>query len=247
MHGADLAHSLFTFLLLLEQLALAGHVAAVALGRNVLAHLLHGLAGDYLRPDCRLHRNVELLPRDEVLEFHAHLPSEFVSVILVDEGGKRIRRLAVEQNVKAHQFGRAVILDVIVERRITLGDGLELVVEIEHDLGQRHIVGELHALGGDVMLAYQRAAAIYAEFHYWAEELRLGDDLSAYVRLLDVVDQGRGRKPGRVVHVDHVALGRVHFVGNVRHGGDHVHVEFTEQTLLHDLEMQQSQESATEP
>src|SRR3954453_8426846 len=40
---ADLLHALLAFLLLLEQLALARDVAAVALGDHVLAHRLHRL------------------------------------------------------------------------------------------------------------------------------------------------------------------------------------------------------------
>src|SRR5262245_39902965 len=41
--SADLLHALLAFLLLLEKLALAGDVAAVALGGHVLAHGLHRL------------------------------------------------------------------------------------------------------------------------------------------------------------------------------------------------------------
>ena len=38
LHRAELAHFLFAFLLLFEQLFLSRDVAAVALGENVLAH-----------------------------------------------------------------------------------------------------------------------------------------------------------------------------------------------------------------
>ena len=43
LHVADLAHALLAFLLLLQQLALTGNVAAVALGEHVLAHGLMAL------------------------------------------------------------------------------------------------------------------------------------------------------------------------------------------------------------
>src|SRR5215470_7320018 len=59
---ADLLHPLLALLLLLEQLALAGDVTAVALGEHVLALRLHGFARDHARADRRLDRDIEELP-----------------------------------------------------------------------------------------------------------------------------------------------------------------------------------------
>src|SRR3712207_1660371 len=64
LDAADLLHPLLALLLALEQLALAGDVAPVALGRDGLAEGLHGLAGDQLRADGGLVRLVVLLARD---------------------------------------------------------------------------------------------------------------------------------------------------------------------------------------
>src|SRR5207247_11370783 len=61
---ADLLHPLLALLLLLEQLALAGDVAAVAFGEHVLPFRLHGLAGDHARTDRGLDRHIEALARD---------------------------------------------------------------------------------------------------------------------------------------------------------------------------------------
>jgi hypothetical protein len=58
---ADGLHPLLALLLLLEQLALAGHVAAVALGGDVLAEALDGLAGDDLAADGALEGDLELV------------------------------------------------------------------------------------------------------------------------------------------------------------------------------------------
>ena len=58
----DLHHA--ARLLLLEQLALAADVAAVAFGQHVLAHRLHRLPRDDLGPDRRLDDHLEQLPRD---------------------------------------------------------------------------------------------------------------------------------------------------------------------------------------
>ena len=81
---ADLAHSLLALLLLFEQLSLSCDVTAVTLGCHVLADGLDGLAGDDLGTYSGLDGDVELLTRDEFLEFFADFASEIVGVIHVD-------------------------------------------------------------------------------------------------------------------------------------------------------------------
>src|SRR5690242_2522251 len=68
LDAADVLHPLLALLLLLEQLALSGDVAAVALGQHVLALGLDRLAADDATADGRLDRHVEHLPRDELAE-----------------------------------------------------------------------------------------------------------------------------------------------------------------------------------
>src|SRR3954451_1481359 len=68
LDAADALHALLAGLLLLEQLALAGDVPAVALGEHILAHRADGLTGDDVGTDGRLHGNFEHLARDELLE-----------------------------------------------------------------------------------------------------------------------------------------------------------------------------------
>src|SRR5690349_14319803 len=72
LDAADHLHPLLALLLLLQQLALAGDVAAVALGQHVLADGADVLPCDHPRPDRRLDRHLELLPRDEL----AQLPGQ---------------------------------------------------------------------------------------------------------------------------------------------------------------------------
>src|SRR5207244_1100911 len=57
----DLLHPLLPLLLVLEQLALARDVAAIAFREHVLAARLHSLACDDARPDGRLDRHIEHL------------------------------------------------------------------------------------------------------------------------------------------------------------------------------------------
>src|SRR5690349_10420481 len=51
IHATDGLHALLALLLLLQQLALTGDVAAVALGQDVLADRPNILAGNDFRPD----------------------------------------------------------------------------------------------------------------------------------------------------------------------------------------------------
>ena len=64
----EIAHSLFTFLLLFKQLFLTRYIAAVALCKNVLAKCLYGFARYDLASDCRLNRDLEELARDMLFE-----------------------------------------------------------------------------------------------------------------------------------------------------------------------------------
>src|SRR5258708_23255423 len=64
---AELPHLLLAFLLLLQKLALARDVAAVALCSDVLAQRADGLAGDHLAADRRLDRDLQHVRREQGL------------------------------------------------------------------------------------------------------------------------------------------------------------------------------------
>src|SRR3546814_5086990 len=59
LHGPIFAHPLLALFLLLQQLLLAGDVAAIAFRGHVLAHRRDGLAGDHLAADRSLDRDLE--------------------------------------------------------------------------------------------------------------------------------------------------------------------------------------------
>ena len=73
LHITDLLHALLASLLFLEQLTLTTDVAAIALGRDVLSHLFHGLTGYDFGSDGSLDGDVELLPGDELFIFSSYL------------------------------------------------------------------------------------------------------------------------------------------------------------------------------
>ena len=72
LHLAELAHPLLALFLLVEELALAGDVAAIAFGGDVLAQGRDGFAGDDLAADGGLDRDLEHMARDQVLQLLAH-------------------------------------------------------------------------------------------------------------------------------------------------------------------------------
>src|SRR6185436_11292591 len=69
---AELPHLLLALLLLVEKLALARDVAAVAFRGDVLAQRAHGFAGDDLAADRGLDRHLEHVRRNELLELLHH-------------------------------------------------------------------------------------------------------------------------------------------------------------------------------
>src|SRR5699024_11504014 len=64
--------------------------------------------------------------------------------------------IAVEQDIDLDQVGRVLTVIGVVEGRISLGPGLELIEEVEDDLGQRQPVADLDAVGGQVVHALDR-------------------------------------------------------------------------------------------
>src|SRR3954471_8714923 len=100
LDAPDLLHALLALLLALEQLALAGDVAAVALGGDVLAVGLDGLAGDDLGADGRLDRDVELLARDLLAQLLRERLADVVGLVAVDDHAQGVDRIAAEQHVE---------------------------------------------------------------------------------------------------------------------------------------------------
>ena len=64
---------------------------------------------------------------------------------------ERVDRLAADEHVDAHELARAEAGDVVVEARVPTRARLQLVVVVEHDLGEREVVGEVDALGREVL------------------------------------------------------------------------------------------------
>lgn len=55
---------------------------------------------------------------------------------------QRIHRLAIQQNIQLHQIGLAIAEQLIVQRRVTLRARLELVIKVQDDFVERHLIAD---------------------------------------------------------------------------------------------------------
>src|SRR5229473_7930904 len=124
LHCAHLLHALLSFFLFLQELALPGDVAPVALGGHVLAQRSDGLARDNLGADSRLDHHLEQLPRNELPELLGDLAPPLVRLVTVDDHAERVHRLTVEQHIEPHQIRGAVGEKLVVQRGVAAGDRL---------------------------------------------------------------------------------------------------------------------------
>ena len=163
----------------------------------------------------------------------------------MDDRREGVDDLVVEQHIDLDEIGLLILGHVVVEGGVSLRPALELVEEIGDDLGEGKDVVELDPLGGQVVHAQHRAAALLAELHDRPRVVRGREHRGPHRRLEDLFDLPLGEL--RRVRHDHLlaALGH-HPVNNRRRGGDDVDTEFAFHAFPHDLQMQQSQEPASE-
>src|SRR3954471_6294317 len=170
----DATHALpplLALLLLLEQLSLARDVAAVALREHVLPPRLDRLARDDPRADRSLDRDVEHLPRDLLAQLLDELPAAVVRELAVDDQRERVDRIAPDEDVDADERTGPKADVVVVEARVAAGARLERVVEVEHDLGERQLVGQVHPVLREVLHVVEATAPLVAELHHGPDVL----------------------------------------------------------------------------
>ena len=164
----------------------------------------------------------------------------------MDDGGERVGRDAIEHEIDLRQAALLVAVEFVVEARVTLGAALHLVEEIDHHFGQRDLVVQFNTLGRQVLELRHVAATALAQLHERAGVLLGRDDAHAEVGLLDVLDVLCRRQVGRIVDLHHFAVGLGDAVLDARRSGDERQAELALETFLHDLHVQQTEESATE-
>ena len=98
----------------------------------------------------------------------------------------------------------------------------------------------------DVLHVLKDTAAVLAKLHDIAHKVGGCQDLCFYHRLFGTLDQCRIRIVGGVVDELHLAVGHGDTVDNGGCCGDQIQIVLPFQTLLNDLHVQQSQETAAE-
>jgi hypothetical protein len=175
IHAADALHALLAFFLFFQQFALAGDVAAVAFGGDVLADGFDRLAGDDLAADGRLQRDLEQMPVDLLLQSDQQLPAALLGMVAVHDHAQGVDAVAVDEDVHLDQIAGAEADQIVVHRAVAARGALEAVVKIVNHLRQRHLVNQDHARRADVFGLLVNAAAVLAQLHQRADAVA-GED-----------------------------------------------------------------------
>ena len=133
-----------------------------------------------------------------------------------------------------------------VEGSITLGDGFEFVVKINHNLSQRHIEEQFKSIAGNIFLLIKFPAFSEAQRHDRPDIGRLGNDRSPDIGFLDMVNFRQVRHAGRVMHLFHCSVFQEHAVADIGHGSNDIHIKLPVKPFLYYLHVQESEESAAE-
>ncbi len=135
---------------------------------------------------------------------------------------------------------------MIVERRVAARSRLQAIVKIEDDLVQRKLVREHHSTGADVFELLLRPPLLFEQFQDLPQILLARDYRGVDDRLFDLLDPGRVREFGGIVHFQQRSVGLDDPVADTGRRRDQVDFEFPLQALLDDFQVQQAQEAATE-
>ena len=151
--------------------------------------------------------------------------------------------------VELDEVAGAVLEEFVVERGVAAADALELVVEVEDDVGEREFVLQVDALGVQVLLVYVDAAPLLAELDQVADVVGRRDDVGLHVRLVDRLDvaiMGISLRLSTFTITVSPSSVTSRPVVDVGHRGDDVEVELAVEALLDDLHVQQAEEADAE-
>ena len=114
---------------------------------------------------------------------------------------------------------------MVVERGVTLGNRLQLIVEVDNDFAQRQHEMQFNAIAANIFLVDKFASLIHAKFHYRPNIVNVGNDRRPDVGFFYMVYHRWVGQSRRVMHLAFVAHLIVHHVRNVGHRGDDIHVK----------------------
>ncbi len=151
---------------------------------------------------------------------------------------QRVDWFTGHQHVELDQIAFPIPRQVIVERRVAARSRFQAIIKIQHDFVERQLVGQHHAIRGDVFKAFLLAALFFQQRQDSAQVFFGRQDRRANCRLFNFVDAAGIGHLRRRIDFRHLAVGRGHYVTHARRRGDEIEIEFAFQTFLHDLHVQ---------
>ena len=176
---------------------------------------------------------------DQVLHLLDHASAARFGPVAVDQHRERVHRLGIDQDRHLHQIADPVAFDLIIERGIALRDALQPVIEVKHHLIERQVIDD-QGPGSDIAQFALLPAPVLAKLDHRTQIFVRCQDGGLDPGLCNGGDLHRVGHVGRIVQLDFCAVGQANFVNHARRGGDQVQIEFAAQSLLNDLQMQQT-------
>ena len=162
----------------------------------------------------------------------------------MDDAGKGVHRLAVDQHVEFDHV-RLDIADVfVVHRAEAAGQALDAVVEVDQDFVEGEQAGEHDPSGVQRLGVVEDAALFRHQGHQVADVFVRAEDKSFDGRLLDLGDVSLLGQEGRVVDFLDGTVAEREPIDHAGVGGDDVHVVFAAQAFLDNLQVEQTEKTA---
>ena len=157
-----------------------------------------------------------------------------------------VHAVAIQEQVYLHQIAGSVAGELIIQRGVALGVGLQGIEKVVDDLVEGHLVVQLHQMGIQILHILELAPALLTHGHDVAHELVGGDDGDPHIGLLGVFNGAGVRVVVGVIHLHHGAVGLIDVVDDAGEGGHKVQIELPLQPFLNDLHVEHPQKAAAE-
>ena len=153
----------------------------------------------------------------------------------MDDKRQRVHLVARKQDIELHELGGTILVELVVERGIALGSALELVKEIQDELGKRHIEAHLDRLAREMDHVGSNAAVLDSELHDGTRILGRADNLGLEVGLLNALDARSLGQILRAADINHLAVSLVDVIVDRWTRGNEVKIELALQAFLDDF------------
>lgn len=256
-------HLFLTFFLLIEELALASDISSIELRGDIFAKGGYILScDDIIAHDC-LDRDRELCFRDIFLELCTYPSTEIPCPTAVCHHGKCIDDISCDADIHLHDIILMESDRFIVEARIATRETLQIIIIVTHEFTHRDLIVEDDTTSIEVGLVAKYSPPLLREIHEISDVLIRRDHLDLGDRFFDMDIGSRLREIIRIryreigtlssfsldefssrtrIFCDFITIYE-HLVRHLRTRDDHVHIMLSPEALLHDIEMEQSEES----